>query len=368
MSEINFVNIDAEQITSELINDFENYTGEILYAGDARRLFLQGFAYVFVNLLNSINTTGRSNLLRYAYGDTLDALGELYGTPRMEAQKAKVTIRFTLSQAQPGVVTIPAGTRVTPDGNIFFATDTVLTIAGGSTYGEVTATATSPGIEYNGFAAGQINKLVDCNPYVSSVVNIDMSSGGTDIERDDAYRERLRAAPYSYSTAGPTQAYEYWARNASPDVGDVLVTSPSAGNITIYVLKQDGAIPELEDTIIAAVNNEVNDKSRRPMTDYVTVVPATPVNTTIEVEYYISPDNAFNAASIQSAVASSVNKYRVWQTGKIGRAINPDELRKHMLNAGASRVDITSPTRVTMSVGEVAQITSASVTYKGIGE
>ena len=368
MSEINFVNADAEQITSELINDFENYTGEILYSGDARRLFLQGFAYVFVNLLNSINTTGRSNLLRYAYSDTLDALGELYGTPRMEAQKAKVTIRFALAQAQPGAVTIPSGTRVTPDGNIFFATDTVLTIEGGSTYGEVTATATSPGIAYNGFAAGQINKLVDGNAYVASVVNTEMSSGGTDIESDDAYRERLREAPYSYSTAGPTQAYEYWARNASPDVGDVSITSPSAGNITIYVLKQGGVLPELEDPILTAVNAQVNDKSRRPMTDYVTVLPATPVNTTIEVEYYISPDNAVNTISIQSAVASSVNEYRAWQTGKIGRAINPDELRKRMLNAGASRVDITSPARVTMSTGEVAQITSTTVTYKGLGE
>lgn len=368
MSEINFVEVDAQKITSELINDFENFTGEILYSGDARRLFLQGFAYVFVNLLNSINTTGRSNLLRYAYGETLDALGELYGTPRLPEQNAKVTIRFTLAQAQPNGIVIPAGTRTTPDGNLFFATDTVLTIPAGNTYADVSSTAVLPGTSYNGFTPSQIDKLVDGNAYIASVANTDKSDGGADVESDDDYRERLRAAPYSYSTAGPTQAYDYWARIASSDVGDVSITSPSAGNITIYVLKQGGIIPGSGDAVLTAVNSAVNDKSRRPMTDHVTVLPAAAKNTTVNVEYYISPGNSVNATAIQSAVSSAVNEYISWQTGKIGRSINPDELKKLMLVAGASRVDVLTPVRANVAVNEAVQITSKTVTYKGLGE
>ncbi len=368
MNEINFVQVDAQQITTELINDFENYTGEILYSGDARRIFLQSFAYVFVNLLNSINTTGRSNLLRYAFRETLDALGELYGTPRLQAQKANTNIRVTLSEVQAEVIFIPAGTRVTPDGNLFFFTDSILTIPAGATYGEVSATAAKEGPSYNGFIAGQINKLVDGNAYVATVSNTNESSGGEDIESDDNYRERLRNAPYSYSTAGPTLAYEYWAKNASADVGDVSVISPSAGNITIYVLKKGGVIPGSGDAVITAVNTACNDKSRRPMTDRVTVVPATAINTTINVEYYISPDNSVNSSAIQTTVAAAVNEYEAWQTSKIGRTINPDELKKLMLNAGASRVDIIAPSRATVLSSEAAQITSSTVTYKGLGE
>jgi phage-related baseplate assembly protein len=368
LSDINFVNVDAQQITSELINDFENYTGEVLYAGDARRIFLQSFGYVFVNLINSINTTGRSNLLRYSFNDTLDALGELYGTPRLTAQKAATVIRFNLSEAQPDNITIPAGTRITPDGNLFFATDTVLIIPAGSTYADVTAIATISGENYNGFTPGQINKLVDGNAYVGSVANTTTSTGGTDIEADDAYRERLRASPYSFSTAGPLQAYEYWARNASPDVGDVSVTSPDAGNITIYVLKKDGVIPVTGDAVLDSVNSACNDKSRRPLTDNVTVLPASAKNTTISVEYYISPDNSVNATMIEAAVTNAVNDYKAWQTTKIGRTINPDELRKLMLNAGASRVDIITPERAAVLINEVAQITTPTITYKGLGE
>ena len=368
MSDINFVTVDAEQITSELINDFESYTGETLHPGDARRLFLQGFAYVLVNLINNINTTGRSNLLRYAYGSTLDALGELYGVVRLAAQSAKTTVRFTLSEAQPGAITIPAGTRVTPDGKLFYSTDSVLTIAAGSTTGDVSATALEAGTSGNGYTAGQVNKLVDGNAYVASIANTTTTSGGADAESDDDYRERLRKAPYSYSTAGPIQAYEYWAKNANSDVGDVYINSSSAGNITIYVLKSGGVIPASDDAVIATVLAACSDSSRRPLTDNVSVVPATASNTTIDMEYYISPDNSANSAAIQSAVAAAVDAYKAWQTAVIGRTINPDELRKLVLNAGASRVDITAPARATLTTGQVAQFTATSVLYEGLGE
>jgi phage-related baseplate assembly protein len=164
------------------------------------------------------------------------------------------------------------------------------------------------------------------------------------------------------------QAYEYWARNASPDVGDVSVTSPDAGNITIYVLKKDGVIPVTGDAVLDSVNSACNDKSRRPLTDNVTVLPASAKNTTISVEYYISPDNSVNATMIEAAVTNAVNDYKAWQTTKIGRTINPDELRKLMLNAGASRVDIITPERAAVLINEVAQITTPTITYKGLGE
>ena len=368
MSDINFVTVDANTITNELINDFETYTGDILYPGDARRIFLQGFAYVVVNLLSSINTTGRSNLLRYAFGDTLDALGELYGTPRFESQKASTIIRFTLSELQADDVMIAMGTRVTPDGALFFATDVILIIPAGNISGDISATATLSGTAHNNFIPGQINKLVDGNAYVASVSNTNTSSGGSETETDDDYRERIQAAPYSFSTAGPSQAYYYWAKNANVDVEDVSVVSLTAGSITIYVIKTGGVIPDIDDQVLIDVYNACNDKSRRPLTDNVIVAPATAVNTTIEVEYYIDESNASNALALQVDIIAAVNQYQTWQIIKMGRTINPDELRKLMLNAGASRVDVISPTRVELTDDQVAQITSKTVTYKGIGD
>ena len=126
-----FVNIDPEQIMPQLVSDFEGYLGITLAAGDQRRQFLQGFGYVFMTLLQSIEATGEANLLEYSAGAQLDKLGALVGVTRLPADYADVTMQFTLSNAQNQAVTIPQGTRVTPDGVIFFATTAALTIPSG---------------------------------------------------------------------------------------------------------------------------------------------------------------------------------------------------------------------------------------------
>ena len=59
--------------------------------------------------------------------------------------------------------------------------------------------------------------------------------------------------------------------------------------------------------------------------------------------------------------------YKAWQTEQIGRAINPDELRKRMLNAGASRITLTAPVYTALEDNQVAQFTATSVTYQGVG-
>lgn len=156
-----FVDIDPQTIIPELINDFENQLGISLNAGDQRRQFLQGFGYVLTTVLQSIETTGINNLLQYAYGEHLDRLGELVGVVRLPADFAETDIEFSLSGVQSMAVTVPIGTRVTPDGAIFFATTELLTIESGQTTGTVKAKATETGAKYNGYIAGQINMLVD---------------------------------------------------------------------------------------------------------------------------------------------------------------------------------------------------------------
>ncbi len=161
MSDINFVEIDSTRIIDNLISIFEESTGEVFYPGDERRQFLSNMAPVIVAIYNSINNTGRRNLLRYATGELLDALGERTDTPRLQPQKASVTLHFTLSAAQTSNIMIPAGTRVTPDGKIYFATKDTLVIPAGSLTGDVVALSVEAGTSYNGFAPGQISKLVD---------------------------------------------------------------------------------------------------------------------------------------------------------------------------------------------------------------
>jgi len=371
---IEFVKADAQQIYNDLIRRFENALKVTLYQGDERRIFLEQLSLVLVALYNAIDDTGKQNLLRYARGEPLDALGERMNTPRLQAQKAVTTLRFTLSAAQPGDITIPAGTRGTPDGKMFFATKQNLIIPSGSLTGDVQAESTETGETYNGFVAGQINRLVDPVPYVASVSNIDTSSGGADIEPDDdginvwsGYRERIREAPSKLSTAGPEDAYIYWAKTADANILDVAVTSPSAGEIKITVLMKNGA-PTTQ-AILDKVLAICSSKKVRPLTDHVTVAAPTTASYDITLTYYISQDSADSEASIRSAIedaGGAVEQYKAWQNSKLGRAINPDYLRQLMLNAGVHRITLTAPAYTEVAVDAVPTVGTVTITYGGL--
>lgn len=361
--EINFVETDAEVINIDLVSKFEEFLGESLANGDERRIFLQGFAYALADQLNHINETGRSNLLRYAIDDELDALGDLFHNERLAPKHASVTLKFNLSTIPSQSVILPKGTRVTPDGKVFFATDEqiIFNAVGGETSKEVTATATATGSNHNDYAVGTINILVDTNPYIASVENITVSGGGSDEETDDEYRERLRESPFSFSVAGPSNAYKAIAMGVSGDVLDVSVYSPSAGVVEIAVIKDNGEIPTEDDELLKMILEACSAKDARPLTDNVHVVPARAVPININVTYYIQNGDTSKISDITEAV----EEYKVWQTAKVGRAILPDELNSLMRAAGAGRVDIVEPTYQALTEGEVAQIGTVTINFGG---
>ncbi len=364
---IQFVDADAQSIQNELIQAYQDKTGITLYPGDPRRIFLLQLVPILLGLKNDINYTGNQNLLPFATGDVLDALGDRINTSRLLAQPATVTMRFTLSTIQLNDVAIPIGTRVTPDGSIYFATTEELIIAAGATTGDVIAESTKGGEKFNDYVPGQINILVDPVPYVASVSNIDTSAGGTNQETDDAYRERQRLAPSSFSVAGPTNAYIYWAKSADVSIVDVAVTSPSAGVVNVYPLLKDGGIPD--QTMLDKVLAEVNADDRRPLTDQVSVLAPTTINYDIDITYYISNDRSTEEATIKAAIENAggaIDNYEAWQYEKLGRAITPDDLLSKLYAAGVYRVVATSPVYTVINPNEVALRNLKTVTYGGL--
>jgi len=304
-------------------------------------------------------------LLRYARDGVLDAMGERTDTIRLQAQKSKTTLRFTLSDAQTFDITIPQGTRATPDGKLYFATTSMIVIKSGQTYGDAPAQSNEGGELYNNFAPGQIKTIVDPISYVANVQNIETSSGVSDIESDDSYRERIREAPSSFSTAGPEDAYKYWAKSANVDIADIAVTSPSEGRIKITVLMKNGQLPM--QNVLDSVNAACSKKKRRPLTDFVTVSAPTVVNYNINLTYYISKLNNTEETNIKYAVGGTITSYNSWQSEKLGREINPDYLRQLMLNAGAYKIDLTSPVYTSINEDAVAKASSnITVTYGGL--
>lgn len=370
MSDISFVEVNPETMFDEMISDFESILGETLYPGDERRIFLQQLLLLLVAAKSNINDSAKMNLLRYARGSLLDALGERTDTPRLPAQKSKATIRFTLSAAQGNNVIIPLGTRVTPDGKLYFAIMSTLIIIAGQITGDAIAESTEGGQIYNGFSSGQIKTLVDPVAFVASISNTDTSSGGADIESDDdginvwsGYRERIRES-FNKVSAGSEAGYKFWAKSANADIVDVSVNSPSAGNVQIVVLMKNGGIPN--QPVLDYVLAICTDSKRKALTDQITVAAPVTVPYNIAFTYYISASMSAELSSIQAGITKAVEEYKAWQCAKLGRSINPDKLRQLVLNAGASKISITAPVETAVSTSKVASFGTYTPIYGGL--
>lgn len=107
-------------------------------------------------------------------------------------------------------------------------------------------------------------------------------------EDDDAYRARLKMKPESWSTAGPTEAYEFHALSASGLVKDAKATSPMPGTTLVTVLSREGdGVPTqaLLDTVFAALNAD----KIRPQSEEVLVQAAQNVDYTLVVDLTLLP-------------------------------------------------------------------------------
>lgn len=362
LPEISWTSTSPEAIAAEIISRYETAAGRTLYPGDPLRLELLTIAQQIVQERALLDDAAAQTFLAYARALYLDVIGESRGVSRLAAGYAECLLQFTGAAG----TTVPAGTRATKDGTVVFATVEAAIIPLGGTTVSVTAQASAAGTEANGYLIGEITTMVDSIAGITAVANTSQSAGGVAPEDDERYRERIRLSITSYSTAGPRDAYAYHALSASSQVSDITVTSPSPGQVDIYILLADGVIPEAEADIIDTVLDYISDETRRPLTDQVTVKAPTAVPYDVEVTYYLPQSSAVSAVALQAAVEAAIADYIAWQRARIGRDINPDELIRRAITAGAKRVEIVSPAYAVLDDTEVAQDDTTSITYGGL--
>lgn len=371
LPDVSFIENDTlDAMMQRLVANYEKRYKEVtgktvsLGAADPNRVQLYAIALDLFQIEQYVDRAGKQDLLKYSYGEFLDNLGGNRGVTRNQPAAAKTTLRFTLSAQRDYAIGIPAGTRATNGDGVYFMTTAYQEAPAGSSFVDVDAVCTAEGIGGNKFLPGQINILVDPLPYVQSVENITRTEGGAVLESDDSFAERIYLAPSGYSTAGPDDAYVYWAKTYNANIGSVKPTSPVPGEAVIYVLLRDGTLPGVE--ILEGLEEYLAKNKIRPMTDLVSVKAPTVVNFTVNFTYYINQSDLAQAVTIQSEVEKAVARYLTWQTTEIGRDINPDELTRLVKAAGAKRVSMTAPVFTVVGDAAVAQCKTRSVSYGGL--
>lgn len=369
MPDFDFVETDAAKIYTAIVGSLMDNVGEPLYPGDERRIFGEAIVAVMVALYSEFNDKMKQRTLQYARGPVLDAIGARYEVVRAQPAHAAAVFRFSVSEPMTENIIIEAGTRITSDGSVYFATDKIAVLQSGDTYINVPATCQEGGAAYNGFTPGSIATLVDLIPYISEVKNTTTSTGGDDGEPyttdgDNRFRERIRLAPATQSTAGPESAYRYFALTADPDIIDVAIDSPEANIVNIYPLMTGGAVPD--EKTLEKVEAVCSADDVRPMTDKVAAIAPTQVSYDIQLKYYCTKENEADTVKAVEGAGGAVDRYMEWQCGAIGRDINPDQLRRLILCpdwdttlVGADRVDMVKPAFVELTAYQVAKFSGA---------
>jgi len=230
--------------------------------------FLRAVAvYPFQQLIASVITSVMPNLfLKTATGTYLDLIGWSRNTDRKEATALTGVIRFdrditgsSLSVPVDTVVKTAAINGVvyrvvTTEEGVFSSSDTSIDIA---------VEAESAGAAYN-LAAGYFSSLATPITGVTSVTNTDdwITTPGTDDEKDDDYRERIRARFPSVSDWHVTAVYKsIIAEQIGIDYSNIYIeynTAPrGAGSADALVVFDDGvASSDYLDTVNAYITDE----------------------------------------------------------------------------------------------------------------
>lgn len=159
-------------------------------------------------------------------------------------------------------------------------------------------------------------------------------------ESDEALRLRAQAAFEGMSVAGPSAAYEYFARSASGQVSDARATSPSPAEVVVAVLSTEGDGTASEE-LLAAVAAAVNDEEVRPLGDRVTVQSAEIVEYDIDATLYLYPGP--ESEPIINAAMESLQTFLADNDKKIGRDIVRSAISAALHVQGVQRVVINTP-------------------------
>ena len=364
LKDIEFIEVDVQQLEDDAIRGLSKELGKPLYPASPEAIMLKTMLHLIIQDREHINDTGKMNLLAYSRGDHLDHMAAFMDEVRFDKHSAQTTLRFVQSTELNYVNIIPKGTRVKTADDKIFQTLEDFEVKSGETLVDVIAEAVEPGLVGNGVLPGYVNIIIDVFPYFQSVENITVSSGGLDRELDDSYRQRVHEAPEKFSTAGPDGAYRYWTKRVNPNIGDVEVWSPSPGVSQIVPLFTDGSIPGNE--VLREIDEALNIRYIRPLTDKVEVVAPSIVKYDLKVEYWIRDTDKPFITEISKRVEESVEAFIQWQGKRLGRDINPSKLISNMVEAGAKRVNVISPNFKVLENVEVAKLNTKSILYRGV--
>jgi phage-related baseplate assembly protein len=353
---------DVDQILAESVALYESLSGRTLQPAQVERLIINDWAYREGVTRAQMQSAVLQCFIRFASAPILDYLVEFYGVKRLPAATAFCTLSVVVNPSVNPLL-IPAGWRVETTGGLqVFTADVDTTIPPGTSNVQITATCTVEGVGGNNYTAGKVSVILDPLAFVATVTNTGTTSGGSDIESNDALRERALLAPSSFSVAGPTGAYKYFAKTANPLIIDVSAISFIPGKANIYPMIAGGITPQhILDDVYAILNPD----DIRPLCDTVVVQSPTQTSYAIMIELILLTGS--DVLAVEAAVEQAATIYAAIRSLQLGLDIVPDQIKRTCgRDASIYKLNVISPPAdIVQDLTQFAICTGITVTTTG---
>ncbi|KLU74285.1 MULTISPECIES: baseplate J/gp47 family protein [Clostridium] len=161
---------------------------------------------------------------------------------------------------------------------------------------------------------GNINILFSSINGVESITNEDDFYGGTDIEDEESFRERVVAADKEEELSGADTDYIRWAKQV-PGVGYAYVDAEwnGPGTTKVLILDKNGKtankelIDKVQKYIAPIVPKGQNRGGKAPVGATVTI--STPNILTINISASLKFDKSFNSQNVLNDLRNKIDKY-----------------------------------------------------------
>lgn len=253
----------------------------------------------------------------FAWGEYLDDWGVTVNLPRKAAVAASGTVTFTGTAG--GLVA--TGTQVSPlqtDPDVappIFQTSASAVIGGGGTV-DVPVVAVNTGVAGN-VAGGTITQLNSPNASITALTNAAGTSGGSEVETDDSYRNRILLEFSQSQGAGNQSDYLRWAL-AYPGVGNATVQPIWAGAGTVRVIVSDQFNNPVSGTVVSGLQAQLDPIAGQgaglaPIGAIVTVATVTlvtiNVSATVTFATGYSLDGTSGTIATRAAIVAAIADY-----------------------------------------------------------
>lgn len=364
--DVKVIDDNLDTTLAETIRDYETRTDKTLRPAHIERLLINTFAYRETLARQQVNEAYRQQHARFATGLMLDLCGDDVATPRLSAQAAMTTLRFTAPDISGATtISVPKGTRAQV-GELVFATAEAGVLKASQNTIDLLAVCTTVGVVGNGWAVGQISNLLDKlhATIAVTVSNITVPSGGVEDEEDDAYRERVLLAPESFSIGGTVGAYKYFARQFSPVICDVETSNDKdangndiGGTVVVSVLTKDG-LPGTE--LLTQLEKSFQSERMRILCDKPSARAPQVVNYALNAELtlYTGANELETIAAAKAAWADYEAKRRL----KLGGDIVPLDIQTVLKVDGVYNVTLKNLNLTVLSRTQWARCTSVTIT------